>query len=99
MGGPTEEEIDKQFAAVLTTISAPAKDSQKVSLSNNDKLKFYALFKQATVGPCTTPQPSRMKVVERAKHDAWKKLGQTSQLEAKKQMIAEFAKIMPNAKL
>ena len=45
MGGPTEEEIDKQFAAVLTTISATAKDSQKVSLSSTDKLKFYALFK------------------------------------------------------
>ena len=98
MGAPTEEEIDKQFAAVLTTISTPAKDS-KVTLSNNDKLKFYALFKTATVGPCNTPQPSRLKVVERAKHDAWKKLGQMTQLEAKKQMIAEFTKIMPDAKL
>ena len=92
------QQVDQQFAAVLAIVNAPTKDG-KVSLSNADKLKFYALFKQATVGPCTTPQPSRMKVVERAKHDAWKKCGKMSALDAKKQFVAEFTKIQPNAKL
>lgn len=26
-------------------------------ISTDDQLKFYAYFKQATVGPCNTPKP------------------------------------------
>ena len=44
-----------------------------VKLTNEDKLKFYALFKQATVGNCTGKRPGMMNVVARYKFDAWKK--------------------------
>ena len=37
-------------------------------MSNEDKLNFYALFKQATEGPVKGPAPSRLKVVARAKY-------------------------------
>jgi diazepam-binding inhibitor (GABA receptor modulating acyl-CoA-binding protein) len=41
-------------------------------LSDADKLTLYSLFKQATVGDCTTPEPSFLDPVGRAKWAAWK---------------------------
>ena len=41
---------------------------------NDVKLKLYALFKQATVGPCNTPKPGMMDFVNRAKWTAWSEL-------------------------
>ncbi|XP_072459808.1 enoyl-CoA delta isomerase 2 isoform X2 [Notamacropus eugenii] len=42
---------------------------------NEVKLKLYALFKQATEGPCTSPKPSMLDFVNKAKWDAWNTLG------------------------
>uniref|UniRef100_A0A3B4XX18 Enoyl-CoA delta isomerase 2 n=1 Tax=Seriola lalandi dorsalis TaxID=1841481 RepID=A0A3B4XX18_SERLL len=52
----------------------------KLSTLRNDpgnevKLKIYALFKQATQGPCNTPKPGMLDFVNKAKWDAWKSLG------------------------
>jgi diazepam-binding inhibitor (GABA receptor modulator, acyl-CoA-binding protein) len=41
-------------------------------LSDADKLTLYSLFKQATVGDCTTSEPSFLDPVGRAKWTAWK---------------------------
>ena len=41
-------------------------------LSDTDKLTLYSLFKQATVGECTTPEPGFLDVVAKAKWTAWK---------------------------
>jgi diazepam-binding inhibitor (GABA receptor modulating acyl-CoA-binding protein) len=41
-------------------------------MTDSDKLTLYSLFKQATVGDCTTPCPSFLDVVGKAKWDAWK---------------------------
>lgn len=38
---------------------------------NNTMLKLYALFKQATKGDVDGKRPGMMKMVERAKWDAW----------------------------
>lgn len=35
--------------------------------SNEMKLTFYGLYKQATVGPCTEPRPSMFNYIARAK--------------------------------
>ena len=43
--------------------------------SNEDKLRLYALFKQATAGANTTPKPSMLDFVGGAKWAAWNKLG------------------------
>jgi len=40
--------------------------------TNNELLKLYALFKQATVGDISGKRPSLINVKERAKWDAWK---------------------------
>ena len=41
-------------------------------MSDVDKLTLYSLFKQATEGNCTTPEPSFLNVVAKAKWSAWK---------------------------
>ncbi|KAI8996979.1 acyl-CoA-binding protein [Pilobolus umbonatus] len=42
-----------------------------ISLSNEKKLHFYGLFKQATIGDCNKPKPGLFEFVDRAKWDAW----------------------------
>ena len=42
--------------------------------SNDELLALYGLFKQASEGDVSTPRPGMIKVKERAKWDAWKKL-------------------------
>uniref|UniRef100_A0A8D0HP30 Enoyl-CoA delta isomerase 2 n=1 Tax=Sphenodon punctatus TaxID=8508 RepID=A0A8D0HP30_SPHPU len=42
---------------------------------NEVKLKLYALFKQATQGPCSTPKPGMLDFVNKTKWDAWSSLG------------------------
>jgi acyl-CoA-binding protein len=51
-------------------------------LDNMQKLVFYALRKQADVGPCVEAAPSMWYVKERYKHDAWKQLKTMSKFEA-----------------
>ncbi|NXW06936.1 ECI2 isomerase, partial [Fregetta grallaria] len=46
---------------------------------NETKLKLYALFKQATEGPCNSPKPGMLDFVKKAKWDAWNSLGNLSQ--------------------
>ncbi len=58
-------------------------------------MEFYALFKQATEGENKTKAPSRLKVVEKYKWDAWKKLGKMSKEEAMKKYVERLTKINP----
>lgn len=41
--------------------------------SNDELLQLYALFKQATDGDVSGKKPSRLKIKERAKFEAWEK--------------------------
>ena len=76
MVDPKEAEIEKQFKAAQDIISKGGKEGPK--LSNNEKLVFYGLYKQATVGKCNIKAPGRLDVVARAKYDAWNALGSMS---------------------
>ncbi|XP_006888788.1 PREDICTED: enoyl-CoA delta isomerase 2, mitochondrial [Elephantulus edwardii] len=42
---------------------------------NEAKLKLYALYKQATEGPCNMPKPGMFDLINKAKWDAWSALG------------------------
>ena len=42
--------------------------------SNDELLKLYGLYKQATAGDVTGERPGMLAVEARAKHDAWGKL-------------------------
>ncbi|XP_037552971.1 enoyl-CoA delta isomerase 2 [Nematolebias whitei] len=75
MGATVEE-----FEQAKNKLSSLKKDP-----GNEVKLKIYALFKQATQGPCSTPKPGMLDFVNKAKWDAWKSLGSTSQDEARQQ--------------
>ncbi|XP_034416017.1 enoyl-CoA delta isomerase 2, mitochondrial isoform X1 [Cyclopterus lumpus] len=59
--------------------------SLKEDPGNEAKLRIYALFKQATRGPCDTPKPGMLDFVNKVKWDAWKSLGSVSQDEARQQ--------------
>ena len=53
------------------------------TLSNDEKLRFYGLYKQATTGPCSgATKPAFWDVVARAKWDSWNSLGDMTQEEA-----------------
>lgn len=54
---------------------------------NEAKLKLYALFKQATEGPCNSPKPGMLDFVKKAKWDAWNSLGNLSQDNARQKYI------------
>lgn len=57
--------------------------------SSEKKLELYALYKQATLGPCAGKQPNLLDFTNRAKFDAWKALGMMSKEDAEK----KYAKI------
>ncbi|XP_037699871.1 enoyl-CoA delta isomerase 2 isoform X2 [Choloepus didactylus] len=42
---------------------------------NEVKLKLYALYKQATEGPCHVPKPAIFDMINKAKWEAWNALG------------------------
>ncbi len=59
-------ELEARFRAAVEAVRAlPA--SGPVSLGSAEKLAYYAWFKQATEGPCATPQPSLFDVANRMK--------------------------------
>lgn len=55
--------------------------------SNEMKLEFYALYKQATEGDVCGKRPGMMDFVGRAKFDAWEKLKGMSKDDAMQQYI------------
>ena len=61
----TEEKFKKSENTVKTLKKRP---------SNDELLKLYALFKQATQGDVSGSRPSLINVKARAKWDAWKEL-------------------------
>ncbi|KAF3432792.1 hypothetical protein FNV43_RR23894 [Rhamnella rubrinervis] len=74
--GVESTELDEMFSAATAFVAAAAADRlspQKVS--SDVQLQLYGLYKIATEGPCSTPQPSALKMAARAKWQAWQKLG------------------------
>nr|XP_056710810.1 enoyl-CoA delta isomerase 2-like [Euleptes europaea] len=59
----------------------------KTDPGNEVKLKIYALFKQATQGPCNTPKPGMLDFINKAKWDAWNSLGTLPQESARLQYV------------
>ncbi|KAI8088912.1 acyl CoA binding protein-domain-containing protein [Halteromyces radiatus] len=60
-------------------------NTHNVSVSKDNKLKFYGYFKQATTGDCTISKPNLFEFVARAKWDAWhslKGMSSTAAMEA-----------------
>ncbi|VDM80798.1 unnamed protein product [Strongylus vulgaris] len=88
--------LDERFDAAVTIIQKLPKEGP-VSTSNEQKLEFYSLYKQATVGDVNTERPGIFSIVEKKKWDAWKAVEGVSKDEAKeryiKALLAMFDKI------
>ena len=84
--------IEEQFNAAVNVIQNLPKNGS-FQPSDQMKLKFYALFKQAKEGPNTTPKPSFYEIVPRYKWEAWTKLGQMPREEAMKGYVNELKQV------
>ncbi|CAK9803441.1 Acyl-CoA-binding domain-containing protein 6 [Anthophora quadrimaculata] len=65
-------------------------------LNSTELLKFYALYKQATIGPCNISKPSWYQMQARQKWEAWKNLNDMSCDDAMNNYIQELTKLNPN---
>lgn len=87
--------VETRYKQALEFIKNPPAGHPEIDLDNTTKLMFYAIFRQIKDGPCTGPQPSRLKIIERAKYDAWKSLGKITKEQAMEKYIKEITKIAP----
>ncbi|EFO20691.1 acyl CoA binding protein [Loa loa] len=85
--------IDEKFWAAANIVQKMPKTGPVVP-TNDEKLLFYSLYKQATEGTNKTAQPGFLNFVDRAKWEAWRKLGEMSSDEAKKKYISLVKEIV-----
>ncbi|VVC89679.1 acyl-CoA-binding domain-containing protein 5 isoform X2 [Leptidea sinapis] len=85
--------LEERFNAAVNVIRSLPK-SGSYQPSNDMMLRFYSYFKQATEGQCDKPKPGFWDVVNRAKWEAWMKLGTMSQEEAMNAYVEELHKIV-----
>lgn len=64
--------------------------------NKSDLLKFYAFYKQSTVGVNNQSRPSFFKLQERGKFDAWNALGLMNTSEAMESYVGLLSKLMPD---
>lgn len=58
-------------SAFQNSIKAINDYGKKHPLTGNEKLLLYGLYKQATNGDNKNKRPSRFKIIQCKKHDAW----------------------------
>ncbi|KAJ3138498.1 hypothetical protein HK100_012573 [Physocladia obscura] len=73
--------------------AAAAAKTLSYNPSNDELLKLYALYKQATVGDNTTARPGLLDLQGKAKWDAWTAVKNKSQDDAKAEYIAFVAEL------
>merc|ERR1711977_354929 len=76
--------------AVELVKSLPASGDQ--APSNDDRLYFYARYKQATEGDCNTDRPGMLDFTVKAKWDAWNGVKGKSADEAKQECVEALKK-------
>ncbi|KAG2387009.1 hypothetical protein C9374_002044 [Naegleria lovaniensis] len=94
MSSPSTQ-LETEFKQAQQFVQSGPAESEP---SNEQKLLFYAYFKQATEGPNTGKRPGAFDLIKRAKYDAWKKLGEMTKDEAMKGYIANLEKSSPNGR-
>ncbi|XP_022737352.1 acyl-CoA-binding domain-containing protein 1-like [Durio zibethinus] len=88
-------ELDEAFSAATAFVAAAAADRLSPKVSSEVQLQLYGLYKIATEGPCTAPQPSALKMTARAKWQAWHKLGAMPPEEAMQKYIDIVTELYP----
>ncbi|AQK47322.1 Acyl-CoA-binding domain-containing protein 1 [Zea mays] len=92
--GVESTELDEEFSAASAFVAASA--ASGTSVPEEAQLRLYGLYKIATEGPCTGPQPSALKLKARAKWNAWHKLGAMPTEEAMQEYITIVQELFPN---
>ncbi|KAJ7557285.1 hypothetical protein O6H91_05G120300 [Diphasiastrum complanatum] len=92
--GVESTELEEAFGAAANYVAKLAAE-QRLKVSNDVQLQLYALYKLATEGPCSSPQPSALKISSRAKWNAWQKLGVVEPEEAMLEYIKKVSDINP----
>jgi len=82
---------EEEFEVAVQFVNA----HPSLNLTNEQKLRFYAFFKQATVGPCNTPKPGMLDFVAKAKWNAWNELGGMKAEDAQLAYVHELDKVEP----
>ncbi|KAG7580790.1 Acyl-CoA-binding protein ACBP [Arabidopsis suecica] len=76
----------ERFYAAASYVGLDGSDSSAKNVSSkfsdDTALLLYALYHQATVGPCNTPKPSAWRPVEQSKWRSWQGLGTMPSIEA-----------------
>ncbi|VFQ63649.1 unnamed protein product [Cuscuta campestris] len=93
--GVESTELDEMFSAATAFVAATAADRSAIKVSNEVQLQLYGLYKIATEGPCSSPQPSPLKMTARAKWQAWQKLGALPPEEAMEKYIDIITELYP----
>ncbi|KAK8577542.1 hypothetical protein V6N13_027812 [Hibiscus sabdariffa] len=88
-------ELDDAFSAATAFVAAAAADRLSQRVPNEVQLQLYGLYKIATEGPCTAPQPSALKMTARAKWQAWYKLGAMPPEDAMQKYIDIVSELYP----
>ncbi|XP_056160247.1 acyl-CoA-binding domain-containing protein 2 [Syzygium oleosum] len=94
--GVESTELDEVFSAATAFVAAAAADRLSQRVSSDVQLQLYGLYKIATEGPCTAPQPSALKMTARAKWQAWNKLGAMPPEEAMQKYIDIVTELYPS---
>lgn len=94
--GVESTELDELFSAATAFVAASAADRVSPKVSNELQLQLYGYYKIATEGPCSTPQPSALKMTARAKWQAWQKLGAMPPEEAMQKYIDIVTELFPS---
>ncbi|XP_037573927.1 acyl-CoA-binding domain-containing protein 5 isoform X1 [Dermacentor silvarum] len=87
---------EERFNAAVEVIRGLPKNGS-FQPSHELQLKFYAYYKQATLGSvaeCKVPKPRFWDIVGNAKWDAWMKLGDMSKQEAMEKYVDELVKVV-----
>ena len=91
--------MSSAFQQAVDFVKELPKDGD-VQLSNDQKLKFYGLYKQATVGTCSVnggSRPGAFSFQARAKWDAWNALGDMTKEQAEQDYVKQLTEITANS--
>lgn len=79
------DELELETDEITEDFIAASKHLQTIVSKLDDKvlLSFYGYYKQGTEGPCNSPTPNWYNIKGKAKWEAWNKLGNMSEIEAK----------------
>uniref|UniRef100_A0A0K0FH00 Acyl-CoA-binding protein homolog 3 (inferred by orthology to a C. elegans protein) n=2 Tax=Strongyloides TaxID=6247 RepID=A0A0K0FH00_STRVS len=87
--------LEERFKAAVEIVQK-LPSSGPLTTSNDQKLAFYSLYKQATIGNVNTDRPGFFSIVERKKWDAWKEKEGLTKEEAMEQYIEVLLETFDN---